>query len=277
MSMSVRLRRRILRPVGASPKRASIPPALAVALLVTGAVVVPNRPIEGVLAGAAGGTVIWLLSWRSLETGNKLEREAQSLWGLSGLMSEGRFWPIPGGWALSAEAIAVLSKEARRRDLKVVVELGPGTSSIVLGRGLTGQLKMFGVEHHPDYAAFLRRELEAHEILDYTLVESPLTEQQIEGRTVSWYDPACLGRLPESIDVLLIDGPPNERGDGARAPAWPLLRSRMREGGLVLVDDTDRADERAMVDRWVRTGELRVLADHGEFVLLEVQSSRIAE
>jgi len=32
-----------------------------------------------------------------------------------------------------------------------------------------------------------------------------------------------------------------------------------------------------MVDRWARTGELRVLADHGEFVLLEVQSSPIAE
>ncbi len=48
-----------------------------------------------------------------------------------------------------------------------------------------------------------------------------------------------------------------------------MLRDRMRTGGIVLVDDTDRPDERAMAETWAGDG-LRIIADRGESIMLEV-------
>ena len=62
--------------------------------------------------------------------------------------------------------------------MQSVVELGPGASSVILGR--------YG---------------------PYRLLEAPLTPQSFGGRVIEWYDPAFIEELPDRIDALVVDGP----------------------------------------------------------------------
>jgi len=195
-------------------------------------------------------------------------REARDLWGLTGVIMEGRAWPAPGGWALGADALTLLLRELPLRHAKTVVELGPGTSSIVLGRCLP-DLAFYGLEHDERFLHSVSATLSQHDLRDYHLIHAPLKPTLSHGREVQWYDTEKIAQLPDSIDVLIVDGPPNLQGLGNRAPAWPLLSSRFSEGGLVLVDDTHRPNERAMADEWLKDEDLHLLWDYGSFMVLE--------
>lgn len=251
------------------PRRAVAIVALSIVLAGAGAGAIAGEPVAGVVAGSA---VAWGMAWAShylLRELVEAREEARELWGLTGVVVDGTPWPAPGGWALGAAALNRFLLEMSDRACGAVVELGPGTSSIVLGRARP-DLHIVGLEHDVRFFNTLSACLRQHGLANYELIHAPLVPQVVSGRAVGWYDPAALARLPEKIDVLIVDGPPNGRGSGARSPAWPMLRTRMVPGGLVLVDDTDRPDERRMVDAWAADGGLRVVADRRSFVLLEV-------
>jgi predicted O-methyltransferase YrrM len=204
-----------------------------------------------------------------LNLANIAVTDTRQLWGLMGIMTDGVAWPAPGGWALSAEAIAMLDREVHQRQLRVIVELGPGVSSLILGRSLL-EAELYGLEHDKRFANRLRSQLVANGITAYTLIDAPLVAQPFGNRTIDWYDPASIAALPSHVDVLLVDGPPNWEGKGARSPALAKLRDRLSVGGLILVDDAHRADERRMVNEWLKTGAVAVIEDRHSFVLLEV-------
>ena len=247
--------------------------ASSAALLAAGAVLSGSVDLRAVLVGGAafvGLGAVYDLLLTTVRSGDRaIRQEMRDLWGLAHVAHDGRPWPAPGGWALGADALAMLIREMRARDSRTVLELGPGTSSVVIGAARVGPLRMIGLEHDERYVTAVAQQLAMHGI-EYDLIHAPLRSVRCRGRDVSWYDPAALERVPSSLDVLIVDGPVNWDGGGNRSPAWPLLRERLRAGALVVVDDTERPDERAMVDEWLRGGGLRVLQDSGSFVALEV-------
>jgi len=65
----------------------------------------------------------------------------------------------------------------------------------------------------------------------------------------SWYD---LSGLPEvSIDMIVIDGPPETTGPLARYPAGVLLFPKLAQKACVFLDDADRPAEREAVSLWL--------------------------
>jgi predicted O-methyltransferase YrrM len=186
-------------------------------------------------------------------------------------MTDGRPWPPPGGWALGADAIAWLLREMHSRDSHVVVELGPGASSVVLGCSAGMDLEMVGIEHDQRFVEVVAKQLALNGLDAYRLAHIPLKARVYEQQTVQWYSDEILEVLPSRIDVLIVDGPPNWSGASNRSPAWAVLGDRMQDGALILVDDTHRPDERKMVDQWIAAGELQLLYDGDTFMALEVK------
>lgn len=258
-----------LAPVDTASRGVLLLGALVVGLLVVGAVLVPVVAVQAVLAGIAAAGGVALVATLLLSVTNTSLTEARQLWGLTGLMLERRPWPAPGGWALGPEAIALVHDAVTRRGLRTVVELGPGVSSVILGRALP-DIEFYGVEHDPFYAQRLADQLRDHAVTNYQVLSAPLVGQQVEGRSVEWYEPVVLEQLPDSIDVLIVDGPPNWDGRSRRAAALPMLGPRLRPGALVVVDDAARPDERKMVTAWLATGRVRLLEDRVGFVVLEM-------
>jgi hypothetical protein len=258
-----------LNPLATTPKSIGLTVGGLVGLCVLLAAVLPVLAVQALLLAAAATGAVSALLFYVLQGRQQIAEEARHLWALSGLVLERRPWPTPGGWALSAQAIVRVHDEIRRRNFRTVVELGPGVSSILLGRAAP-DVEFFGLEHDQAFVDAVAHKLREHEIVGYNLILAPLTTQMVGGHPVEWYAPEAISRLPAAIDVLIVDGPPNPYGRGARAPAWPLLCHRLHPGSLVLVDDVARSDERGMLRDWLQDGRLRVLDDRGSFALLEV-------
>lgn len=166
--------------------------------------------------------------------------------------------PLMGGWALSPRGMLQAMDLAGARNVSLVVECGSGTSTLFLARTL--QLKSTGtliaLEHLPEFAEQTRLALKKHGLDEIAEVRyAPLEEVVIDERSYMWYSQSSIADLG-SIDLLVVDGPPESTGTWARYPAYPLLRGALSASGAILVDDVQRSDERTMVDAWVQHGGL---------------------
>lgn len=131
---------------------------------------------------------------------------------------------------------------------RTVVEFGAGASTLVAAQTLklTGEGELFSFDEHADFVDATGKWL-AEYGLNAKLRHAPLTNKPKDwpGR---WYD--C-GALPDSIDMLIIDGPHWAVHPFARGGA-DMLFDRIRRGGIVLLDDAARPGERVVAWRWRR-------------------------
>ena len=108
---------------------------------------------------------------------------------------------------------------------------------------------MVSIDHSDEYARLTKEHLSHHGLLEHVEVRTaPLMDVDLDGQVQPWYSPAAFEDL-SGID-LLIDGPPKATGDQARLPALPILSSRLSSGACIVLDDSDRPDEAAILERW---------------------------
>lgn len=146
----------------------------------------------------------------------------------------------------------------RERQPSTIVELGSGLSTLYLSRCVAEQpgSVVYSVEHAMQFLAGTRKLLEAHDATENVqLIHAPLVDTDIDGRKYSWYSVG--DRLPATIDMLLVDGPPGTTGPLARLPALERLIDRLRPGAVIVLDDAHREEEREIVRSWVRDFDLR--------------------
>ena len=149
--------------------------------------------------------------------------------------------------------MAVLN-EIALAERQTIVELGSGISSIVIGRLLAERGgKLTSVEHDPDWASVVGSQIDREHLGDVVeVVVAPLEPHAESWSGAPWYSHESIARLPDAIDLLLVDGPPGY-GKGmshSRHPAMPALAERMAQNGVVYLDDADREPEREIVARW---------------------------
>lgn len=164
--------------------------------------------------------------------------------------------PLPSltGWAISPELAATLVTLVRTHEPDVIVELGSGASTIIMGYAIEQQGKgqIISLDHSKKYGAETRKDLAMHALQDWTEVRhAPLTSIQQHGETCSWYDLEAIEK-DMAIDMVVIDGPPRETGPMARYPAVPALYEYLSDDAVVVLDDAYRKDEKEMLDRWMR-------------------------
>ncbi len=175
--------------------------------------------------------------------------------------------PGLGDWAIMPGTLLTMIDEVYRRPGPVtIVECGSGSSTlflalVLLERGVGGQV--VSLDSDADFAEETRAHLRRHGVDGLaTVVDAPLVDQQLAAGTQHlWFD---LASLPETgpVDVLFVDGPVGGSSPQARYPAIPALAARLAPGALVVLDDTDRPDERQILRRWLDE-------DHGKHLSVE--------
>ncbi|HYH35488.1 MAG TPA: class I SAM-dependent methyltransferase [Nocardioides sp.] len=199
---------------------------------------------------------------RTLRHHNKRQhRETRAvtdgLVGLTGLGPDGATLPSTQGWSASPMVLRQLAEQVTERRPELVVELGGGGSSVLLGRLLRaqGHGRVVSIEHDAAFAEVTRAHLRRHGVEDLVDIRlAPLVPVEVGDETYQWYDPRAFEDLA-GIDLVFVDGPPGSGGPDARYPAVPVLSPRCSPGAGVLLDDGARAAERRAADRWI--------ADHG--------------
>lgn len=162
--------------------------------------------------------------------------------------------PSSGDFALNPTDLLDLLHLVRHRRPKLVLELGSGTSSVWLAYALEAHGgRLVSVDHDPQYAAKTRAALAAHGLDGVAEVrDAPLQPVTVDGTTYRWYDRAAFADLSD-VDLLLVDGPPEATGPGARYPALPTLEHRLADTATVILDDANRRHESEALRRWTET------------------------
>lgn len=150
------------------------------------------------------------------------------------------------GWASSPDLLLTLYRVVAEKQPKVIVECGSGTSTVVLARAAREYGgRVISLDHEEKFAAATRAEL-TRQGLSADVRTAPL----VRVNEMLWYDLTGLADISD-IELLFVDGPPSDTGELARYPAVPLLWDRCAQNVTILLDDTIRADEKAVSQRWV--------------------------
>jgi predicted O-methyltransferase YrrM len=166
--------------------------------------------------------------------------------------------PMPtlgANWAATAPTILfIIDQIMGESEVKTILECGSGASTIWAAAAFRkrGLGHVFTLDHDAVFAEKTREDLRRHGLAEWaTVIDAPLTDVDVPGRgPMPWYDLAGLSAQARDVDLLFVDGPPRPTGREARYPAFPLLRDRLRNGALVILDDTNRHDERAIIRSW---------------------------
>lgn len=164
-------------------------------------------------------------------------------------------WSLPPlrGWAASPDFLLLLAEHVLQKKPKFIVECSSGASTVVLAQ--CAKLNEYGhvlsLEHDAHYAEKTRQQLIKQGLEDWaTVIDAPLINYEFNGQNYQWYK---LNAQIENtcIDMLVIDGPPASLNHCARYPAGPLLLPLLDKEGVVFLDDTNRLDEKEIVERWI--------------------------
>lgn len=157
-------------------------------------------------------------------------------------------------WALPLDEQRFLSSLVTHLKPRHILELGSGTSTQVLARAslqLHTPCCITSIEHDPDFRRSAIRGLtdQRQAGSQIALQFAPLVLREYGGKLLPVYRLrpqrfACLS----PADLVLIDGPPAALG-GREGTLYQVL-DFARSGTLVLLDDANRAEERAVLSRW---------------------------
>lgn len=162
--------------------------------------------------------------------------------------------PLPPtrGWAASPDYLALIAGEIFGLQPKLILECGSGISTIVAAYCLEkiGGGKIVSLEQDAAHAERTSNMLALHGLKDYAeVIHAPIAETDIAGIPMQWYDTRALNGL-EGIVMVVVDGPSLSKGPLRRYPALPLVADHLADTAVVILDDADRPDERAVFARW---------------------------
>ncbi len=126
-----------------------------------------------------------------------------------------------------------------------ILECGSGITTVLMGLLTQGrQAQVYSLEHHPEWHQKVESVLKRNQLANVHAVLAPLRNYG----EFDWYDPP-LDRLPNSFKLVVCDGPPGST-KGGRYGLLPVMGSRLPANSIILLDDTDRPEEQAIMDRW---------------------------
>jgi len=126
-----------------------------------------------------------------------------------------------------------------------ILECGSGLSTILVGAiaKRRGQCH-WALAHQPEWAAKVKTCLDRYKIDSVVLHTQPLKSHG----EFSWYD-VPLESMPDGFGLVVCDGPPLGT-PGGRYGLVPIMRERLKPGCVILLDDAQRTEERAIAQRW---------------------------
>ncbi|MCA9365082.1 MAG: class I SAM-dependent methyltransferase, partial [Candidatus Moranbacteria bacterium] len=160
-----------------------------------------------------------------------------------------------GGWAISEDILYDVLQFCLLKEPKVVLDLGSGTSTIVLGeyakrmkrKGV--DVKIISVDSNKEWLEDTKSLLiKIHSEDHVKLVYAPI----VQTKHGHYYDPEkIIEILEEKIECIVVDGPPGSTQEQARYPVMPFFENMISKDGVIFLDDGKRKDEKEIVERWL--------------------------
>jgi predicted O-methyltransferase YrrM len=187
------------------------------------------------------------------EQQNSIYSQIDCLFSIFSIIKPRHPLPTLRGWPASPDFIKILISIILENRPLTIVELGSGVSTLIQGYCLEhiGKGRIVSIDHDGGFAAVTRNNMKLHSLDSYgDIVHCPLGDVEINDEKHFWYS-IDMSILPDTIDLLVVDGPPASYGSTIRYPALPYFYERLTDNGIVLVDDAARPGEKEIVQRWM--------------------------
>lgn len=206
-----------------------------------------------VAAGAASKRDVETLERRLRAATAEDEAQMEAYSQLMALLPPRMPLPRTRGWAASPDFLLTVVDLVMQHRPALVVDVGSGLSTVfeALACQSQGRGRVVAVDHDEQFGAATSSLVDRQGLADRAQVRfAALTSQHTADRDVSWYDPKAFEDL-DQIDLVVVDGPPGTTGPMARFPVVPILWDRLAPDAVIILDDADRDDERAVVEQWI--------------------------
>lgn len=166
-----------------------------------------------------------------------------------------RFPVFMGGWSIDTFLARYLVQHLLENRPKCIVELGSGSSTILISRILQilgeKETAHIAVDHESKYLGLTRDVAILNDVADgIEFHHCPLI--RYESLDKLWYGDIAEKVAGRKIDLLIVDGPPGPLQPMSRYPALPLLLPYMNEHCTIILDDAIRAEEQDIARLWVQ-------------------------
>lgn len=189
---------------------------------------------------------------------NRLYAQLESLTWLQRRLSIKGHLPALRGWAMSPDVLLRLHTYIMDAQPKLVVELGCGASTLVIADALrqNGFGQLVSLEHSSFYAEQTQSLLDLEDLKPWvSIFVGELEDWEGEHLNLDadqpprWYPREMLREVGE-VELLVVDGPPENTCKYARYPALPAFFGHLSSKAEVWMDDTIRPDEQEICQRW---------------------------
>lgn len=197
----------------------------------------------------------------SRQTDEAIKRSTQEMVNAACLSSlQFKFPVFFGGWSVDSFLGRLLVQHIFEHKPKCILELGSGSSTILIARTLQlldiQSTEHLVVDHEKHYLDLTQENARLNSLTDgIKFIHCPL--EKYESLDKIWYGGLTDKLVNNKIDLLIIDGPPGPLQPLSRYPALPLLLPYLSEHCTILLDDAIRDDEKEIVKLW--------LAENAEF------------
>ncbi len=138
------------------------------------------------------------------------------------------------GWMLTPEIMSWIDDNIQPDS--VILEFGSGHGSIKLAE----RYKLWSIEHDSAWIG-----LSESTYVEAKIIDNPFSTKYGER---GWYDFESISKVPDSVELIIIDGPPGEIGrSGILHHLGELPTSKW-----ILIDDTDRGPEKILADELIK-------------------------
>jgi predicted O-methyltransferase YrrM len=227
------------------------------------------REISTALSLALMGAIILMIN---LETYRRLQkqiseqyqdykkneyRQIESLFSIFSLIKINHPLPSMRGYAAAPDFASTLISLIKEQKPKLILEVGSGVSTLIAAYCLQsiGEGTVISLDHEKTFANLSSKNLFKHELQDFaTVIHAPLSEISLKENTWLWYETSELFEAikNQSIDLLILDGPPWNTQKLARYPALPILFDFLSKNAIIVIDDAARKDEKEILNLWMK-------------------------
>jgi predicted O-methyltransferase YrrM len=162
---------------------------------------------------------------------------------------------LADGWALPADALALLMALVREMAPRHVLEFGSGLSTRALARAsslLPRPCMISSIDHDPAFSVRAAERVRADGLAHLVRFQAaPLVVRRFRGQgpaLPTYLVDVDLLASPDPADLVLIDGPPSMLG--GRAGILLQALDHCRPGTTVLLDDANRPEEQEALAHW---------------------------
>jgi glycosyltransferase involved in cell wall biosynthesis len=162
--------------------------------------------------------------------------------------------PFHKEWAVLPDFIYHLIEFVKENKPSTIVECGSGLSTLVGGYMVKSKIinQFISIEHEEQFYEATLDDLKRHSLEKHvTLLYAPLKRISINGKEWFWYDTDRFENTINQIDLLLVDGPPGQIQKNSRYPALHMLKKFLNNKTIIVMDDSKREDERAIINQWL--------------------------